>query len=78
MIGKLLSKLKNEDISKRIYIVGIDGLGGAGKSTIVNSLKLQLKILQMGLSEVFSNDTIFHAEQLGYRKLDPEIYSLVL
>lgn len=39
----LLSKLKNEDISKRIYTVGIDGLGGAGKSTIVNSLKLQLQ-----------------------------------
>ena len=39
----LLSKLRNEDISKRIYIVGIDGLGGAGKSTIVNSLKLQLQ-----------------------------------
>lgn len=39
----LLNKLKNEDISKRIYIVGIDGLGGAGKSTIVNSLKLQLQ-----------------------------------
>ena len=39
----LLSKLRNEDISKGIYIVGIDGLGGAGKSTIVNSLKLQLQ-----------------------------------
>lgn len=38
----LLSKLQNEDISNRIYIVGIDGLGGAGKSTLANSLKLQL------------------------------------
>ena len=38
----------------------------------------RLKILQMGLSKVFSNDTIFHAEQLGRRKPDPEIYSAAL
>ncbi|MGF9964309.1 HAD family hydrolase [Bacillus rhizoplanae] len=38
----------------------------------------RLKILQMGLSEVFSNDTIFHAEQLGYRKPNPEIYTVAL
>ncbi|WP_440603937.1 HAD family hydrolase [Bacillus sp. GB_SG_008] len=38
----------------------------------------RLKILQMGLSEVFSDDTIFHAEQLGYRKPDSEIYSVAL
>lgn len=38
----------------------------------------RLKILQMGLSKVFSNDTIFHAEQLGYRKPDPEIYTVAL
>ncbi len=39
----LLSRLRNEDISRRIYVVGIDGLGGAGKSTIVNSLRLKLQ-----------------------------------
>lgn len=39
----LINKLKNEDISNRVYIIGIDGLGGAGKSTLVNSLKLQLR-----------------------------------
>ncbi|WP_090997105.1 HAD family hydrolase [Bacillus sp. 491mf] len=38
----------------------------------------RLKIFQMGLSEVFSNDTIFHAEQLGYRKPDSEIYLMAL
>jgi putative hydrolase of the HAD superfamily len=32
----------------------------------------------MGLSKVFSDDTIFHAEQLGYRKPDPKIYSVAL
>lgn len=36
----LLKELRNQDISKRIYVIGIDGLGGAGKSTIVNSLKV--------------------------------------
>ncbi|HDX9578905.1 TPA: HAD family hydrolase [Bacillus pseudomycoides] len=38
----------------------------------------RLKIFQMGLSEVFGNDTILHAEQLGYRKPDPEIYLMAL
>jgi putative protein kinase ArgK-like GTPase of G3E family len=37
----LINKLINEDISNRVYIIGVDGLGGAGKSTLVNSLKLQ-------------------------------------
>lgn len=32
----LLRELRNQDISNRIYVIGIDGLGGAGKSTIVN------------------------------------------
>lgn len=32
----------------------------------------------MGLSEVFSDDSIFHAEQFGYRKPDSEIYSVTL
>jgi len=39
----LIKKLKDEDISNRVYIIGVDGLGGAGKSTLVNSLKLQLQ-----------------------------------
>ncbi len=38
----LLRELRNQKISNRIYVIGIDGLGGAGKSTIVNSLKVQL------------------------------------
>ncbi len=39
----LLRELRNQKISNRIYVIGIDGLGGAGKSTIVNSLKVQLQ-----------------------------------
>ncbi len=37
-----------------------------------------LKISQMGLSSIFSTETIFQAEKLGYRKPDPEIYSAAL
>lgn len=38
----LFEKLKDENFSRKTYVIGIDGLGGAGKSTIVNSLKLEL------------------------------------
>lgn len=38
----LFGKLEDNDLSRKIYVVGIDGLGGAGKSTIVNSLELEL------------------------------------
>jgi len=65
----------NESISallkdlKRDYDVGI----------VTNGLyDPRLKIQRMGLAEVFSNDTIFHAEQLGYRKPDPQIYAVAL
>jgi putative hydrolase of the HAD superfamily len=38
----------------------------------------RLKISQMGLTNVFSDNEIFHSELLGYRKPDPEIYSVAL
>lgn len=44
-MNRLFNKLINEDISNKIYIIGIDGLGGSGKSTLANSLKLQLQNL---------------------------------
>lgn len=34
----------------------------------------QQKLNNMGLGEIFSNDKVFHAEPLGYRKPDPRIY----
>ncbi|WP_260858531.1 HAD family hydrolase [Fictibacillus phosphorivorans] len=32
------------------------------------------KLINMGLGEIFSDDKVFHAEQLGYRKPNPNIY----
>ncbi|GIP26620.1 hypothetical protein J23TS9_17500 [Paenibacillus sp. J23TS9] len=65
----------NESISvllmdlKRYYDVGI----------VTNGLyDPRLKIQQMGVAEVFSDDSIFHSEQLGYRKPDPQIYTVAL
>lgn len=69
----LLSKLKNEDISKRVYIVGIDGLGGAGKSTIVDSLKLQLKNENYH-SYVLHIDDFIHPKHIRYDKSKEEWY----
>jgi putative hydrolase of the HAD superfamily len=66
-INKSVTSLLNE--LKRHYDVGI----------VTNGLyDSRMKIRQMGLSEVFSEDTIFHAEHLGYRKPDPEIYIAAL
>ncbi|MBW8348454.1 HAD family hydrolase [Bacillus sp. IITD106] len=38
----------------------------------------RFKIRQMQLSEIFTDETIFDAEKLGYRKPDPEIYLTAL
>lgn len=67
----LLNKLKNEDISKKIYIVGIDGLGGAGKSTIANSLKLQLQ--SEGCNPYVLNiDDFIHPKHIRYDETKEE------
>jgi 5'-nucleotidase len=62
-VNKPLSSLVN-DLSK-YYEMGI----------VTNGLyDPQQKLINMGLGEVFSNDKVFHAEKLGYRKPDPRIY----
>jgi|GEM_PF-170850 len=67
----LLRKLRNQDISKRIYVVGIDGLGGAGKSTIVNSLKLQLQ-KEKYHTYVLHIDDFIHLKHIRYDKSKEE------
>ena len=61
----LLRELRNQDISKRIYVIGIDGLGGAGKSTIVNSLKLQL-LKKKYHTYVLHIDDFIHLKHIRY------------
>lgn len=69
----LLNKLKTEDLSKKIYIVGIDGLGGAGKSTIVNSLKLQLEKENYPIYILHIDDFI-HPKHIRYDSTKEEWY----
>ncbi|WP_082892746.1 HAD family hydrolase [Rossellomorea aquimaris] len=46
---------------------------------ITNALyDARLKISRMGLSNIFPSEIIFQAEELGYRKPDPEIYHVAL
>lgn len=61
----LLRKLRNQEISNRIYVIGIDGLGGAGKSTIVNSLKVQLQ-KEKYHTYVLHIDDFIHPKHIRY------------
>ncbi|WP_346885482.1 uridine kinase [Clostridium sp. UBA4395] len=61
----LLRELRNQDISNRIYVIGIDGLGGAGKSTIVNSLKVQLQ-KEKYYTYVLHIDDFIHPKHIRY------------
>lgn len=61
----LLRELRNQDISNGIYVIGIDGLGGAGKSTIVNSLKVQLQ-KEKYHTYVLHIDDFIHPKHIRY------------
>lgn len=69
----LLDKLKNTDISKRIYVVGINGLGGAGKSTLVNSLKSELQNESYN-SYILHIDDFIHPKSIRYNDSKEEWY----
>ncbi|CDM69932.1 uridine kinase family protein [Clostridium bornimense] len=69
----LINKLKNEDIYNKVYIIGIDGLGGAGKTTLVNSLKLQLQNENYS-SYVLHIDDFIHRKRIRYDSSREEWY----
>lgn len=69
----LINKLKNEDISNRVYIIGVDGLGGAGKSTLANSLKLKLQNENYD-SYVLHIDDFIHPKRIRYDLSKEEWY----
>lgn len=69
----LLNKLKNEDITKKVFVIGIDGLGGAGKSTLVNLIKLQLQD-ENYYSHVLHIDDFIHPKQIRYDTSKEEWY----
>ncbi|WP_066869635.1 P-loop NTPase fold protein [Clostridium mediterraneense] len=70
---RLLDKLKNTDISKKVYTIGIDGLGGAGKSTLVESLKLELQKENYN-SYVLHIDDFIHPKKVRYNDSKEEWY----
>lgn len=69
----LLDKLKNTDISKKVYTIGIDGLGGAGKSTLVDSLKSELKEKNYN-PYVLHIDNFIHPKSIRYNDSKEEWY----
>ena len=69
----LLDKIMTKKNSKKVYVVGVDGLGGAGKSTVSNSLKLKLQ--NKGYeSYVLHMDDFIHTEHIRYNESNEEWY----
>ncbi|REE88930.1 putative hydrolase of the HAD superfamily [Paenibacillus taihuensis] len=65
----------NESITSLL----IDLLKNYNVAIVTNGLyDPRVKIQQMGLTEIFCNETIFHAERLGFRKPDPQLYEIAL
>ncbi len=72
-IQYLLDKIMTKKNSKKVYVVGVDGLGGAGKSTVSNLLKLILQ--NKGYeSYVLHMDDFIHTEHIRYNKSKEEWY----
>ncbi len=71
--GVFVKQIKKQRSSKQIYIVGIDGLGGAGKSTLANSLKLQLQNENLH-PYVLHIDDFIHPKHIRYDRSYEEWY----
>lgn len=73
MWNRLIDEIINKYDLQKTLIVGIDGLGGAGKSTMVNSLKLQLQKNNYHLVVLHIDDFI-HQRYIRYNESKEEWY----
>lgn len=72
-IESLIDELITKYNSKKVYVVGIDGLGGAGKSTVSNILKLELE--NKGYKcYVLHIDDFIHNKHIRYNASKEEWY----
>ena len=69
----LLNKLITNRTSKKIYIVGIDGLGGSGKTTVADSLKLKLQSRGYD-TYILHIDDFIHPKHVRYNESKEEWY----
>jgi uridine kinase len=70
---ELLDKIIEKCTFQKTLIIGIDGLGGAGKTTIVNSLKLELSNKNYN-SFILHIDDFIHPKIIRYIESKAEWY----
>ncbi len=70
---KLLDKIIKEYDLQKTLVIGIDGLGGTGKTTIANSLKLELSNKNYN-SIILHIDDFIHPRNIRYNEAKEEWY----
>ncbi len=70
---ELIDKIIEKYTLQKTLIIGIDGLGGAGKTTIVNSLKLELSNKSYN-SLILHIDDFIHPKSIRYIESKEEWY----
>lgn len=70
---ELLDKIIEKHTLQKTLVIGIDGLGGAGKTTIVNSLKLELSNKSYN-SLILHIDDFIHPKSIRYIESKEEWY----
>ncbi len=68
---QIFSRIKQEHNQNQIYLIGIDGLGGAGKSTVSEKLLIQLQDAGIPVTLLHIDDFI-HPKAIRYNPNYPE------